>query len=660
MEATFKNLFSPLELGPVTVSNRIFLSNVAHRFYAGNQAPNDRVLGFYEARAKGGVGLIITGPHCPAPLTTARIPTAYQDDRVIPELKKQADTIHQYGTKVFAQLEHVGNYSTGRSLGGGATWSPSATPRRNLFASGMQEIGHPMEQEDLRRFIDDYAAAAKRIKKSGYDGIEIMAMYGLLHAQFLSPASNLRSDAYGGNFNNRLRFLLETIAAVRDAIGPELALGVRYTADEFVDQVWWSEQRGYNLDEGKKIAQILTETGELDYLFPCAPSYGPAHVPPMNFPLGAFVYLSAEIKAIVDLPVFGVGRINDPTLADRIVADHQADMIGISRGLIADPEFPKKAREGRVEEIRKCVGCNEGCVGGYFPRLPLCCSMNAEAGRERDLSLAPAKTPKRVMVVGGGAAGLETARVAAARGHRVRLYEKNNTLGSELMLAAKAPGREGFQDAQRYFAHQMDILGVDVRLNTTVTAGMADFEAFDAVVVATGALPFIPRIKGADGADLKLVEMRQVLHDELEIGDRIVVADYENHLYGLDTAEFLARRGKQVELLNESIYAGGMVDYHSIHVIYENVLRKGVVLTPLSAIKEIRGAQVVVYNLLTDAEKIIEDVDAIVVCSDGRPNDGLYQDLKGKVGALYAVGQCLAPRKMLDSIYDGYCVGAVI
>jgi len=472
MEEQFKKLFTPLQVGNVIIPNRIFMSNAAHRFYSGTAAPNERARYYYEARAKGGAGLIITGPHYPSPLTTSGSPTAYQDDNVIPILKKQADTIHQYGTRVFAQLGHPGNYITGRGAGGGSTCGSSPIWRRNLFAPGWQEIAHEMDVDEIKRFVKDYGTAAGRIKEAGYNGVEIMSMVGLLHAQFLSPAMNTRTDEYGGSMENRMRFLLETIDSVREAVGKNFVVGVRFTADDFIDRVWWTENHGNTLDDTKEIAKKLEATGKLDYLFPCATAYGPAHVPPMNYPLAAFIYLTAAIKEVVNLPVFGNGRINDPILAEKILADHQADMIGVTRGLIADPEFPNKARENRLDEICKCVACNEGCTGGHYPRLPLCCALNVEAGREKDFVITPADKKKSVLVIGGGAAGLETARVAALKGHKVSLYEKDDVLAPELLLAAKTPGREGFEDAARYYTYQMNLLGVDVHLDTSITSDM--------------------------------------------------------------------------------------------------------------------------------------------------------------------------------------------
>jgi len=281
--------------------------------------------------------------------------------------------------------------------------------------------------------------------------------------------------------------------------------------------------------------------------------------------------------------------------------------------------------------------------------------MNPEAGKEKENAIIPAEVKKRVMIIGGGAAGLETARVAALRGHEVSLYEKEEVLSKELVIAAKTPGREDFEEARRYYTYQMKLLGVDVHLGVAVTPEMVMEEKADAVVVATGANPFIPEVDGAETSNV--VEMRQVLQEEVEVGENVVVVDYQNHILGLDTADFLAERGKKVELLTESVYAGGMVDYHTIWVTYTRVLSKGVIITPLTGVQEFRGDTVVTYNTLTNVENEIKGVDTVVFCTDGRAEDSLYRSLKGKVKELYEVGQCLSPRRMLDSVYDGNRVG---
>lgn len=633
------------------------------KYFSGVAAPNDRAINFWEARAAGGAGLIITGQHHPFPLTTASPPSAYESDDIIPALKRVADAIHKHGAKCFGQINHPGASFTARLAGGGATWSvKSPVYRQNPVNPAGLEVGHEMSVDDIRRAVRCYAATALRFKQAGYDGVEIRAVLGFLQAQFLSNVMNLRADEYGGNLENRVRFLYETIAAVRAAVGPEFVVGTRFTADEFWDRMWWSGKKGNTIEQGKEIAKILAGSGKLDYLFPCAGTiYYPTHVPSMYYPLGAFVYLASEIKQVVDLPVFTIGRINDPVRAEEILAGGQADMIGMFRGLVADPELVNKARTGKAEEVRRCIGCCEGCTTHSGLSLPLSCTVNVQAGREKEFVIHPAEKQKKVLVIGGGGAGLETARLAAARGHRVSLYEKEDTLARDLKIAIRAPGRESWEDVIRYYTQQMKKLNVDVHLNTFITpeavAEMIQKENYDAVVVATGADPFIPNVPGMQTTELIIAEAREILEGTVSPGESVLLVAYENHSVALTTADFLADRGKHVELITESLYAGPQLDVSTSETIHTRLLMKGVTLTPLTSLKEIRGKNPVVCNVLTGVERQVENIDTVVIAAEGRPNDELYRALEGKVETLFMVGQCVSPRRLLDSILDGARVG---
>lgn len=644
----FKHLFTPMQIGNVTVSNRIFCTAHLPRMRPDYAEPNEKEVRYYERKAKGGIGLIITGGHYPVWPTTLNRPTAYQSDNVIPALKKMADAIHQYGTKVFAQLDHPGSGAKSGMLGGGSILSTSNIPRKDYFYPG-PDIPRPMEIEDIKRATAIFAQVIARFKEAGYDGVELTAMFGKLASTFISPLTNNRTDEYGGSLENRMRFLLENVEAAREAVGPDFVLGVRLTGDEFLDGGW-------TLEDCKEISRILEATGKIDYLLICAGSRGPAHIPPSYYPLAPFVYLPAGVKEVVKLPVFCTGRINDPVLAERILADGQADLIGMTRATLADPDMPNKAREGRGDEIRRCVGCMEGCVGRGVGNIT--CALNPETGREGILVTNPAENTKKVMVIGAGAAGMEVARVAASRGHKVSIYEKEDILAKELLIASKCPGREDFEEVTRCYTRQLKQLGVDIHLGITVTAEMVLRENPDAVVVATGALPYIPDLPGANAANV--VEMRQVLLGEVETGENVVIVDCQNHIYGLDTADFLVDNGKNVELLAEAVFAGNQVNGYTIEAIYTRVLAKGVVITPLTRCKEIRGDTLITANVLTGQEKEISGVDTVVFCTDGIANDSLYRELKGKVKELYQAGQCVSPRKIIDSIYDGALVGRKI
>jgi mycofactocin system FadH/OYE family oxidoreductase 2 len=644
----FQYLFTPLKIGAMTVPNRILMPGHATGYFELDALPTERALDYFSARAKGGAGLLITAPHHVLPLTSAAPPGPIHDDRAIKPLKRITDAIHEHGTKIIAQLCHMGRYNTSRPYGG-VVWAPSPVTRRGLLP-GLEEIPHEMDIDEIKEVVEAFGSMARRMREAGFDGVEIQAMFGSLIPQFWSPLSNLRSDEYGGSLENRLRFALEVIDSVRAAVGRDFVVGIRLDGDEFVDG-------GLTLDDMKVITAKLEATGKLDYISVCAGLIPSLHVPPMYFPLGIYTYLSAAIKEVINLPVFIAGRINDPVLAENILAEGHADMIGMARGLICDPELPNKAREGRLDEIRRCLGCVE-CGRMYFIAVPLSCAFNPEAGREREFAIVPATTKKKVMVIGGGAAGLETARVAALRGHQVSLYEKEGELGGQVNIAAKAPGRVDFAEVTRYYTHQMKLLGVDIHLNTEVTAEMVKEENPGAVVVATGSKPFIPVFPGADTANI--VEVRDVLEEKVEVGENVVLVAGEHHMQGLSTADFLAERGKKVEILTDAIYAGAQVDSSTIEVIYMRLLSKGVTITPLTRVREIQGNTVVTFNVLTNAERLTKGVDTVVVSMGGRADDTLYRSLKGKVKELYAVGHCLSPRRLLDSILDGARVGRLL
>ncbi len=636
MEQEFKNLFSPIQVGNITLPNRIILTGAFPRL------TGDTKIQYFVARARGGAGMVMSSPH--PPFTT--------NESMIPELKALADAVHQYPTKIFSQLFYHGGRMWARMTGGGATLAPSPVKVRWPLKSGPAGVPHSMDKDDIRRFVKAFGEAALVMKKAGYDGIEIMAAWSLLHAEFLSPILNTRTDEYGGSLENRIRFLLECIDSIRENIGPDMPVGVRFNGDEFVQRVWWTREHGNTLDEAKEIAKALEATGKVDYLFACADAVGAGHVPPMYFPLGAFTYISAGIKEVVDLPVVVAGRINDPVLAESILANNQADIIGMTRAVMCDPEMPNKAREGRLEEIRRCIACNEGCVGPSFMQLPIACALNYETGREVQGPVKVAENKKTVMVIGGGAAGLEAARVAALRGHTVSLYERNDVLAKDLDIAARVPGRQDFTEAKRYLAYQMKLLNVDMHLGINVTPEMVIRQQPDAVIVATGGLPFIPEIPGSETSNI--VGMKEVLAEEVEVGQNVLVVDYQHHLYGLDTADFLADRGRKVELITDMAFAGTEVDIYTIETAYFNALNRGVVITPLTGLKEVNGKTATVYHVLTNTERQIEGIDTIVVCNDERANDALYYTLKGQVKELHLVGQALSPRKLLDSIADAY------
>ncbi len=638
----FKHLFSPMKIGKITVPNRIVFSAHVPLYWAVNQGPGERALQYYLARVKGGVGLIILPQNAVMPMSTAGGVVAVQSDRTLPAFEALSAAVHDQGAKIFGQLLHAGPRIDG-GLTGGTGFAPSPIQFPGGLMASEYSTPYEMEIDHIQQVVSAYANAAKRLQIAGFDGVEISSTVGagMLLVSFLSPLSNRRTDQYGGSLENRMRIHREILEAVRASVGPDFVVGMRLVADELIN-------KGLTLDDARVIAPKLEETGNIDYLSVCAGLAG--HIPPMYFPLGCFVHLAVGVKEVVNIPVICHGRINDPVQAEQILENNQADFIGMARALICDPEWPKKAKEGRLDEIRKCIGCNQACLGYYQKNWPISCTLNPEAGREGRLSIVPATKIKRVMVIGGGGAGLEAARVAALRGHQVTLYEKEDALGGQLNIASRIPGRLDFAEAVRYYSNQMKLLGVEVELRTAVTPELVREKNPDAVIVATGSVEILPSIKTDQSANL--VTVREVLGRKRRSGQKVVIIADEHHEEALGTAEFLADKGKKVEVLIRTLYAGGELDATTLAIVYTRLAKKGVVITPLTRIKEIRENTVVAGHVLSGDEKRIEGVDTVVYAHIGKSDNALYRALKGEIKELYDIGHCHSPRKLQDSIWD--------
>jgi 2,4-dienoyl-CoA reductase-like NADH-dependent reductase (Old Yellow Enzyme family) len=463
----FRHLFSPLKIGTMTVPNRIVCPAHWTCYFPQDEPPNERLMHYLATRARGGVGMVVTPQNTVWPSSTAHGYVATHDDKAISAFRMISQAIQEHGAKVVAQLVHFGPLSGLVETGGaGLAPSPMAGVAGLLPLVLGSGVPHEMDIDDIKQIVASYASTAYRMREAGYDGVEICCdvATGQLLLSFISPLTNRRTDEYGGSPENRLRLPMEVIDAVREAVGSDFVVGLRLSGDMLMEG-------GTNLDDTKALATQVEAIGKVDYLSISDGFQG--HIPPMYFPLGCFVHLAAGVKEVVSLPVICHGRINDPVQAETILANNQADLVGMARALICDPEWPNKAREGRVDEIRKCIACVQSCDGHFLKRMPITCTLNPEAGREKELAtIVPAATKKKVMVIGGGAAGLEAARVAALRGHQVTLYEKGKELGGQLNIAAKIPKREDFAEVPRYYTYQMKHLGVEVVLETMVTAEM--------------------------------------------------------------------------------------------------------------------------------------------------------------------------------------------
>lgn len=521
-----------------------------------------------------------------------------------------------------------------------------------------REVPKEMEPEDIADVVSRFGRAASNARAAGADGVEIHGATGYLVQQFMSPLTNRRTDAYGGSLEKRLRFPLEVIGEIREKAGPDLAVGIRIVADEFLDG-------GLTLDVATEMAARLEASGKLDYISVNTGMYASIRVSfplGMGAPLGVFVSLASQIKSAVSIPVVVSGRMIDPTQAEQVLADGHADIIGMCRALICDPELPKKALAGDLDDIRTCVACNQGCFGRSAVGKPITCLLNPAVGYEKEMgvqTLKPVPIRKRVLVAGGGPAGMEAARVAALRGHEVHLYEKAHELGGRVNLAASVPSREEFKGVTRYLGRQMDRLKVHVHLGAEVTPDLVAQVVPDAVVVATGSDLVTIGVPGGDQDNV--VSTVDVLSGTKTVGQKVLMVDDEGHHHGLSVALLLAEQGKDLEVVTRLPMVGFEVAaVGEMGPACYKLLSLSVAITPFTAVKEIEGRCVSLAHALSGAVTERQDVDTVVVVAENRANNGLYRSLKGKVKELYAVGDCVTPRRAMDAIYDANRIARLI
>lgn len=648
----FPYLFSPLKLGTVEVKNRIsfqpHLTNLAV-----NNLPSERQMYYWGERAKGGAGLIITEEMSvhPTDMAYEKLIDVYHPE-VIPGFKKITDYVHQFDAKIFAQLNHNGQQGDG-SNSRLPVWAPSPVPDV-LF----RETPKAMEPEDIEEVARYFAKCAIHVREGGFDGIELQFGHSSLARQFLSPLTNLRQDEFGGSLENRLRAPLKFIAAVRKAVGNDFPLGVRMCADEMIPG-------GLDLAQVQEICARFEASGLIDFMDLSIATFYNLYLVEgsMHTPLGYTIPLAAGIRERIKLPVFCTGRINDPVMAEKVLANGQADMIGMCRGLICDPFMPKKAFEGRLDDIRYCVADNQGCIGRIGMNKTIGCIQNPAVGREKEWgegTLEKANVKKKVTIVGGGPGGMWAAKMAGRRGHKVTLYDRNETLGGQVLTAMKGAGRDEFGVIIRNEKGQVDKAGVTVKLGCEATSDQVLAEKPDVVIVATGSRPKEHPVGGADGPAVHNVW--QVLNGEVELGEKVCLIDYDGHQRATATAEFLANQGKTVHMITSSLFIGAELGpTQDLYLSRQRLLQKGVTFTPDIAVMEVAGdagaKTVKGFNVYSNAWNEWGPFDAIVLAMGQKVDDDLYMSLKGKVPELYRIGDCVAPRKVDMAIWEGHRVG---
>ena len=646
----FKHLFTPLQLRHVTVKNRIVSSAHADAL-AEDGMPKEKARCYYEEKAKGGVGLLMcfgsAGVHPTSPAQDWHGVELFED-RVIPYLAEFAETMHAYNVPVISQITHRGR--RGRSVDRmHRMYGPSPIREPNH-----RETPHTLDEETITEFVRAFSDAAWRLKQGNFDGCEVNASHCHLIDQFWTQNANRRTDEYGGALSNRLRFGTRVIEAIRERCGDDFIIGIRITGDDFtkggLDNTMMQEIAG-KLD-GLRILDYFSVIGATAETFVGEA----AAVPDMTFPHATYAPLAASIKGVVSVPVITAGRVTHPMQAEEIVSNEQADLVIMTRALIADPQAPHKAMAGQLDDIRLCQGYNEGCIDRIYTGRGVTCVQNATIGRETELgALTPAEQPRKVVVVGGGPAGLEAARIARRRRHEVVLMEKSGKLGGQTLIGAKAPLRGEFSGATEWMSEQCRKSGVEVQLNCEATVELILSENPDVVVVATGARPLIPELPGVENT----VDAWSVLNGNVPEGERVVVIDEEYGFQGPSVAELLLDLGKSVEIITSMEAIGTLLGATTRPPVYQRLFRKGIVIHPHLNVRAIEGGTLITENAWAETKGELTGYDAVVYAFGGQAVDELSQLLQNEV-TCSVVGDAFAPRTLQHAIMEGHTFGRKI
>lgn len=642
-------IFEPLSVGRVTLPNRICF--MAHRTNFARQGRlTDRHIAYFRRRAEGGAGLITVGEISIHPNDRpwrSMIEIGHRDAAC--DFRKLTRCLHQNETPVFAQLNHHGFQSSG-AITGQAVWGPSAVADI-VFG----ETAKAMEPEDMAELIDAFGSASIVLRDCGFDGIEIDMGPRSLLRQFLSPISNHRQDEYGGTAENRLRLPMAVVKRVRKEVGNDFTVGIRLCMDE-------QFYGGISPEDGLWFAQCFENSRAVDFIQVFVGTYYNLYLvrASMHIPVGGTEEMAARLKGTLSVPVFIGHQTESIERAEKALNEQKTDAVGFVRALICDPDLPNKVRAQKNHRIRRCVRDNKGCIGRVNQAAMISCIQNPEVGYE---PVGPpgrhsaGVVPKRILVVGAGPAGLEAARSAALRGHSVAVYEKGARAGGQVSLHQIAAGRQPIIHVVTHLLRELDALGVSIVTGTEVTPAFVISQKPDAVIIATGSKPIADPYPGSYGPPSALT-VWNVLKADYPIGQKILFLDDMGSHFSTATAEYLADRGKEIDLVSPDLFVGiELASLGDLHLSRQRLLQKGVNFRADITVSEIRDMKVYAKNLYSNEQMVLQGFDTIVIAAGNHAEDDLYKSLKGKIKALYRAGDCVSPRGVDMAILEGRKTG---